>query len=92
MEVGEAHGYHLAVLDRFAGGLIHADCGVDDLSRWPSVAAVVGQILSEDVDGDPGLSRIESNLVLEPITEMAAWGLALVAREYRMVRGSASVS
>jgi hypothetical protein len=92
MEVGEAYGYHLTVLDRFAGWLIHADCGVDDLSRWSSVAAVVREMLSEDVDGDPGLGRIEPNLVLEPITEMAAWGLALVAREYRMVRGSASVS
>jgi hypothetical protein len=92
MEVGEAYGYHLTVLDRFAGWLIHADGGVDDLSRWSSVAAVVREMLSEDVDGDLGLGRIEPNLVLEPITEIAAWGLALVAREDRIVRGSASVS
>lgn len=75
MEVGEAHGYHLAVLDRFSGWFINADCGVDDLSRLPAVAAVVREMLSEDVDGDLGLGRIEPNLVLESIAEMAAWGL-----------------
>jgi hypothetical protein len=91
MEVGEAHGYHLAVLDRFAGWLIHADCGVDDLSRRPAVAVVVREMVSEDVDGDLGLGRIEPDLVLEPIAEMAAWGLALVARGCRMGHGSASV-
>jgi hypothetical protein len=49
-------------------------------------------MVSEDVDGDLGLGWIEPNLVLEPIAEMTAWGLALVASGCGMGHGSTSVS
>jgi hypothetical protein len=72
MKVGKPHRYHLAVFDWFAWRLITADGSVDDHSRLPEVTAILGRMLRKDVDGDPRLSWIEPDLVLEPISEASA--------------------